>query len=78
MKLVNLETGKECKTVKSNKGFKVVYSHGIAIENYTTMRTVQIIEDDIYVIWADYSVSYTGGFMFISLDTGEKFILVRG
>ena len=78
MKLVNIETGKECKAVKSDKGFKVVYSHGIAVESYTTMRTVQIIEDDSYVVWADYTVSFTGGFMFISLETGEKFIRVRG
>ena len=77
MKLVNLETGKECKAVKSDKGFKVVYHHRIAVEYYTSMRNVQIIEDEVYVVWADYTVSYTGGFMFISLETGEKFILVR-
>ena len=78
MKLVNLETGKACKALKSDKGFKVIYSHGIAIESYTTMRTVQIIEDYAYVVWADYTVSFTGGFMFISLETGEKFIVIRG
>lgn len=77
MKLVNLETGKPCHAVKSNQGFKLVYSHGIAIEAYTTMRTIQIIDDGAYVIWSDYTVSYTGGFMFTSLETGEKFILVR-
>lgn len=77
MKLVNLETGKSCQVVKSNQGFKVVYSHGIAIETYTTMRSIQIIDDTAYVIWSDYTVSFTGGFMFISLETGEKFIRAR-
>lgn len=76
MKFVNLETGKSCQLVKSNQGFKVVYSHGIAIESYTTMRSIQII-DDVYVVWSDYTVSFTGGLMYISLETDDKFIVVR-
>lgn len=78
MKFVNLETGKSCQIVKSNQGFKVVYSHGTAIESYTTMRAIQVIEGYAYVVWSDYTVAFTGGFMFISRESGEKFIVVRG
>lgn len=77
MKLINLETGRKCETVKSDKGFKVIYRHGTVVEKYVYMRAVQTLFDEIYVVWDDYAVTYTGGFMFISLETGEKFIVVR-
>lgn len=77
MKIVNIETGDSFRVVISNKGFKVVYSHGLGIETYFSMRAVQVIEDDTYVVWTDYTVSYTVGFMFVSLETGEKFVVVR-
>ena len=77
MKLVNLETGKFYRVAKSSQGFKVVYPHGISNETYISIRTIQIIEDDTYIVWDDYTVSYTIGLMFISIETGEKFISVR-
>lgn len=77
MKFVNLETGKASKFVKSNEGFKVVYSHGVGVESFTTLRAIQATLDSLYAVWADYAVFNSLYVMFISLETGEKFVTVR-
>lgn len=77
MKFVNLETGKASKFVKSNEGFKVVYSHGVGVETFTTLRAIQTTLDNIYAVWADYVVFQSRYVMFISIETGEKFVTVR-
>ena len=78
MKFVNLETGKASKFVESNEGFKVVYPHGAGVETFTTIRAIQTTLDNLYTVWADYVVFHSRYVMFISLETGEKFIIVRG
>ena len=78
MKFVNLETGKVSKFVKSNEGFKVVYPHGVGVETYTTARAIQTTLDNLYMVWSDYVVYLSNYVMFTSLETGEKFIIVRG
>ena len=77
MKFVNLETGKASKFVKSNEGFKVVYPHGVAVDTYYTMRAVQISMDKLYTVWHDYVVFNSNYVMFTSLETGEKYVIVR-
>lgn len=78
MKFVNLETGKASKFVKSNEGFKVVYPHGVGIETFYSMRAAQISMDNLYTVWQDYVVFNSDYVMVTSLETGEKFIVVRG
>lgn len=77
MKFVNLETGKASQFVKSNKGFKVVYPHGADVQELTTIRAIQTILEDMYIVWSDYSVYGTNYVMFTSLETNEKFLVVR-
>ena len=78
MKFVNLETGKASKFVKSNEGFKVVYPHGVGVETFTTIRAIQTTIENLYTVWSDYVVFLSNYVMFISLETGEKFVIVRG
>lgn len=78
MKFVNLETGKASKFVKSNDGFKVVYPHGVAVDTYYTMRAIQIVMDNQYTVWHDYVVFKSNYIMIISLETNEKFVVLRG
>ena len=77
MKFVNLETGKVSKFVKSNEGFRVVYPHGLGAETYTSIRAIQTTLDEIYTVWCDYMVFHSYYAMFSSLETGEKFLVVR-
>lgn len=77
MKFVNLETGKASKFVKSNEGFKVVYPHGVGVETFTSIRAIQTTLDNLYTVWSDYVVFLSNYVMFISLETNEKYVIVR-
>ena len=77
MKFVNLETGKASKFVKSSEGFKVVFSYGVGVETFKSIRAIQATLDALYTVWADYVVFQSHYVMFISLETSEKYVIVR-
>ena len=77
MKFVNLETGKASKFVKSNEGFKVVYPHGVGVVTFESVRAIQTTLDNLYTVWSDYVVFLSNYVMFTSLETGEKYVIVR-
>ena len=77
MKFVNLETGKSTFSIVSKKGFAVRHKYGLRPDKVICIRAYSIVMDDLCAVFDDYTVVLAAGFFFLSLETGEKFLLMR-
>ena len=78
MKMINLETGKKVYYTVSNKGFNVRFKYGIKDYCTKSTRTYAIVNDDLLAIFNDYTPLPAAGFFIHNIETGEKFLVMRG